>query len=105
MDEKLETRQVDEPANVSQREKELLMVCEKLLELLRITMHTSSQAYLQAVDLVRVAHGLPPEGEYSAAGDQPPKKKQRKKNPPQDVRARWDYPELEGEDQPPPKLP
>lgn len=100
---RLETRQVGPQENP--REKELLAVCENLVELLRITFSASSEAYLRAVDIVRVAKGLPPEGEYPAAGDQPPKKKQRKKNPPQDVQARWDYPELEGEDQPPPKLP
>jgi len=100
MREEIETRQVGDPAKVSQREKELLELCEKLLELLRITMSTSSQAYLKGYDLFLQAGGLPPEG--PAAEPHPPKKKKPKPKPaPKDVQARWDHPELEGNDEPP----
>lgn len=101
MDPQIETRQVGDPAKVNQREKELLELCGKLLELLRITMSTSSQAYLQGYDLFLKAGGLPPEG--PADEPHPPPKPPRKKKPkaPKDVKARWDHPELEGDNAPP----
>lgn len=98
MREEIETRQVGDPAEVSAREKELLELCVKLLELLRITMSTNSQAYLKGYDLFLKAGGLPPEGH---ADEPPPPKKKKPKPPPKDVQARWDHPELEGHDEPP----
>lgn len=98
MDPRIETRQVGDPAKVSQREKELLELCGKLLELLRITMSTSSQAYLKGYDLFLKAGGLPPEG---PADEPPPPRKKKPKPAPKDVQARWDHPELEGHDEPP----
>lgn len=96
---RLEGRQV-EPHREDGREKELLAVCENLLDLLRITFSTSSEAYLKGVDLVRVAQGLPPEGDPdSTAG-----KARRAKTPKAPTRkadARYDWPKLDGKDEPP----
>lgn len=81
------------------REKELLALCEELVELLRQVQATGADAYLRGHASVRAAKGLPAEPMPGQAKRPPRPKKPRPA--PKNTYARTNYPRLDGDDAPP----